>query len=85
MIGKATSKAPEMLWWEVVKTRDHGGHIHGARREVGDKFQASETAMTFEHLEGLVEKIPAPASGSLAPPDERAQAPASPASPLAQG
>lgn len=60
MRGKAPSKDPEMKWWKVVKTRDHGGHIHGARRAAGEIFQAHESAMAFELLEGVVEETADP-------------------------
>jgi len=60
MRGKASSTDPQMKHYEVVKTRDHGGMIHGARRDVGDVFQAPESAMTFDLLEGLVKEVPDP-------------------------
>lgn len=66
MIGKAASKPVELLWWKVVKPRDGGGTIHGYRRKAGDVFQASESAMTFDLLEGLVEKTDPPAAAEQA-------------------
>jgi hypothetical protein len=66
MIGKPASQPPELLWWKVLAARDHGGMIHGARREAGDVFQAASSAMTFEVLEGLVEKTDAPSLASAA-------------------
>lgn len=61
MLGKAASKQEPQLWWKVIKTRDHGGLIHGCRRVIGECFQATERAMTFDRLERLVEETDAPA------------------------
>lgn len=58
---KAPSKQPEMKWFKVVKERDHGGLIHGMRRKIDDAFEAPETAMTFDVLEGLVVECDPPA------------------------
>lgn len=58
MKGKAAAAAPDMIEWEVVKTRE-AGEIYGARRAVGETFQAPESAVTFEHLEGLIRKVDA--------------------------
>lgn len=60
MLGKAASKQEPLLWWKVLKTREHGGTILGQRRVIGECFQATERAMTFDVLEGLVEKTDAP-------------------------
>lgn len=57
MRGKASSTPPQAKRYKVVKARDHGGLIHGARREAGDTFEAPESAMTFELLEGIVEEV----------------------------
>ncbi|MBY6244140.1 hypothetical protein [Methylosinus sp. Sm6] len=61
MRGKSASKPVAMLWWRVIKARDSGGTIHGRRRQEGDVFEAPESAMTFDVLEGLVQQIEAPA------------------------
>lgn len=66
MLGKSASKPAPLFWWKVVKTREGGGTIQGFRREVGDIFQATESAMTFDVLEGLVEKTDAPAPAAPA-------------------
>lgn len=62
MLGKAASKDEPLLWWEVVKTREHGGLIQGRRRAVGERFQATTRAMTFDVLEELVVQADGPAS-----------------------
>ncbi|HEY8136263.1 MAG TPA: hypothetical protein VIF61_00385 [Methylocystis sp.] len=59
MAVKAPSTPPQK-WWKVIKTRDHGGHIAGARRKVGEVFAAPANAMTFDALEGLVEETTDP-------------------------
>jgi hypothetical protein len=65
MIGKAAAKAPEQKWFEVLVEPANGGKIHGARRKVGDVFEAPASAMVFPVLEGLVAETeaPAPAAG----------------------
>lgn len=49
-----------MSWWKVMKPRDHGGLIHGRRRAADDVFEAPDSAMTFDELEGIVERTDAP-------------------------
>lgn len=61
----AASNAPRMTWWKVLKARDHGGAIYGQRRKVGEVFEAPESAMQFDVLEGLVEKTADPSAGPV--------------------
>ena len=64
-------------WWKVLKEISHGGRIHGARRAVGDVFQAPLTAMTFLELEGIVQKTQDP-SAAPAPDASKKGAPPAP-------
>lgn len=62
-----------MSWWEVKKARDHGGVIYGKSRKVGDKFEAPDTAMAHDEIEGIVARCDdpsaAPAAKKAAKPD----------------
>lgn len=49
-----------MAWWEVKAAREHGGLIYGKNRSVGDKFEAPDSAMTFDEAEGVVARCDAP-------------------------
>lgn len=73
MQGKAGSTPPVVRTFKVLKERSHGGLIHGKRRTVGEAFDAPESAMTFDVLEGVVEMV-APAAADA--PTQSAPQPA---------
>ncbi len=53
-------KEANMAWWEVKQERAHGGLIYGKRRATGDKFEAPDSAMAFDEMEGVVARCDAP-------------------------